>query len=485
MKKIASYWLVFIFVLIFFLRLPSLFTPYSYGDEGIYLTLGEAARRGLVFYRDIYDNKPPLLYLLAAVSGSLFWFRFLLLGWNLATIYLFFKLAQLLFLRKENLIKIATLIFAVLSSIPLFEGNIANAEIFMILPITLGIFLFFKEKTKKPINYFFIGVLFSLATLFKVPAVFDFLAILVFFVFFLTRAKVNWKLEIGNLSFLLLGFSLPIIFTFIYWGLMGGLKQYFTAAFMQNLPYLSSWQSGKSSFGFNFSVINRGILLLFVTAILWFFRKKWEEVNSFLIIWFLFALFGATLSGRPYPHYLIQILAPASLLFIAVFTANNYLKIIILGFLSLILASWFYFHFWYYSTLPYYQNFLSFTLKQKTHEEYFRAFGDRTLQTYKLAEFLQVHTQKEEKVFIWGEGSVVYALSRRLPPGRYAASYHIIDFGGYEETMKALVNQPTRFIIDLNDENRPFPEFAAFIAQNYHLFSNIDKAEIFLHNLPK
>src|SRR4030042_5887874 len=167
MKKIASYWLGFIFVLIFFLRLPSLFTPYSYGDEGIYLTLGEAARRGLVFYRDIYDNKPPLLYLLAAVSGSLFWFRFLLLGWNLVTIYLFFKLAQLLFLKKENLIKIATLIFAVLSSIPLLEGNIANAEIFMILPIILGIFLFFKDRTKTPINYFFIGVLFSLATLFK------------------------------------------------------------------------------------------------------------------------------------------------------------------------------------------------------------------------------------------------------------------------------------------------------------------------------
>ncbi len=54
--------LLIIILLMILLRIPSLFEPYWYGDEGIYLTLGQAIRKGLLLYRDIHDNKPPLLY---------------------------------------------------------------------------------------------------------------------------------------------------------------------------------------------------------------------------------------------------------------------------------------------------------------------------------------------------------------------------------------------------------------------------------------
>ncbi len=83
--------------LILILRLPSLFEPCWYGDEGIYLTLGQGVRQGQMLYRDIHDNKPPLLYLLAAVAGNVFWFRFILLLWMLATTLLFFKLVEEIF----------------------------------------------------------------------------------------------------------------------------------------------------------------------------------------------------------------------------------------------------------------------------------------------------------------------------------------------------------------------------------------------------
>ena len=94
------FWLLFA---VFFLRLPSLFEPYWYGDEGIYLTIGQGLRQGLVLYRDIYDNKPPLIYLLAALSGSLFWFRFILLVWSMMTVAFFSKLAKTFFSKNEKL----------------------------------------------------------------------------------------------------------------------------------------------------------------------------------------------------------------------------------------------------------------------------------------------------------------------------------------------------------------------------------------------
>ena len=48
-----------------FLRVPSLFEPYWYGDEGIYLTIGRAMRGGMELYKEVHDNKPPLLYVVA------------------------------------------------------------------------------------------------------------------------------------------------------------------------------------------------------------------------------------------------------------------------------------------------------------------------------------------------------------------------------------------------------------------------------------
>lgn len=463
-------------LLVFFLRIPSLFEPYSYGDEAIYLTLGQGLRQGLVWYRDIHDNKPPLLYLLAAISGSLFWFRFILLTWSLTTIYVFSKLALVLFPKREKIARWATLVFAVLTSLPLLEGNIANAEIFMILPTILAVFLLFREEKPKPMIYFLAGVLFSLAALFKIPAAFDFAAVFVFLVFFRRP-----KYLILHTSYFILGFILPVSLSFLYYWSQGTISQYFTAAFTQNLPYLSSWQGGgKSSFGLNFGVMNRGLLLFLATIIIWFYRKKLGETTSLIFIWFLFALFGATLSGRPYPHYLIQILPPTGLLLITLFLAKGPLKLITLGLFGLIFGAVFYFHFWSYPNFSYYKNFLSFAIGQKTREEYFRSFGNKTPQTYKLAEFLQNHTKPGEKVFIWGEGSLVYALSRRLPPGKYTTSYHIVDFNGYNETINLLEKDPPRFIIDLHEEDRPFPELFRLINERYLLFKTIGKAEIYL-----
>ena len=78
------------------LRIPSLFDPVYYGDECIYLTLGQAFNRGLVFYRDIHDNKPPLLYLVAALAQcKQFYFRLITICWNTVNVYLIYFLAKI------------------------------------------------------------------------------------------------------------------------------------------------------------------------------------------------------------------------------------------------------------------------------------------------------------------------------------------------------------------------------------------------------
>src|SRR3989304_503504 len=108
-------WFVIVLSVVLVLRIPSFFEPFSYGDEMIYLTLGEGMRQGLTLYKDIYDNKPPLLYLLAALAGNVFWFKAILAFWNVGSIILFWKLSQALFPNKLKLQRTGTVIFAFLT----------------------------------------------------------------------------------------------------------------------------------------------------------------------------------------------------------------------------------------------------------------------------------------------------------------------------------------------------------------------------------
>ena len=150
LEKSRDFWFLLITSFLFFLlRLPSLFEPYWYGDEGIYQVLGRAMNQHLLLYRDIWDNKPPLLYFVYSLFGSdQFWVRLFSLIIGLLTIIAFYILSKKLF-EKEKIIWVSTALFALLSGLPLLEGNIANAENFMLLPIiTAGILVLKSTETK-------------------------------------------------------------------------------------------------------------------------------------------------------------------------------------------------------------------------------------------------------------------------------------------------------------------------------------------------
>src|ERR1035437_10505514 len=148
-KSFESWFLIGISVIFFLLRLPSLFEPDWYGDEGVYQVLGISIKAGKLLYRDIFDNKPPFLYLLySLVSSDQFMIRLISLIFGLLSIFVFFYLAKKLF-ENAKASYIATTLFAVLFGLPLIEGNIANAENFMLLLNILAGFLVFKSLNAK------------------------------------------------------------------------------------------------------------------------------------------------------------------------------------------------------------------------------------------------------------------------------------------------------------------------------------------------
>ena len=476
--------LILLILLAVILRIPSLFEPYWYGDEGIYLTLGHAARQGLVWYRDIHDNKPPLLYLVAALAGTVFWFRLILLVWHAATIALFWELSTKLF-KNKNASLLASLFFTILTSLPIIEGNIANAEVFMIGPTLGGMLVIFSVKNPSLKRFFLAGLLFSVSTLFKVPAAFDFLSLAAFLGIASLWNIGNIKKTAFRLTFASLGFSLPILATFLYYWSQNALSQYLVAAWGQNLSYLSRWgipdiAPPAKSEGISLDLFFRAKILAAAFTAIIIFKNRFDKTTLFLTVWSLFAIFAMLLSGRPYPHYVIQAVAPLSLLLSVLVFGKEKIRFFPLPTFIIFALTLAVYHFYYYNPVSYYKNFVAFATGQKTETEYWMAIDKRVPRTHTIADLLKSRTSSKDRVFIWGNEPEIYALSRRLPSGKFTALYHISDFAKEEEILKSLVSLPPKYIVTIDDAKpAPPPPIPNFLNQNYIYLETIQGAQIF------
>ena len=410
-------WLIGILALIFILRIPSFFEPYNYGDEMVYMTLGQGVRQGLTLYKDIHDNKPPFLYLTAAVAGNLFWFKIILAFWNLITIVVFYKLAKFLFTNNQKAQKLATILFGLLTTLPLLEGLTINSELFMIV-FTILAFLILLKKDVKSGGIYLAGVLFGLGTLFKIPAAFD--APVIVFYWLITTGLGSWKNILKKTFILLAGFATPLFITFVWYFFKGALPEYVRATFMQNVGYLSSFRPGdiqKSFLVRNAPLLIRGLVVLFASFILFVFRKKLTNKFILFSLWTLFALFAITLSERPYPHYIIQAIAPISLLLATFFTEKSLEQSLAVIPLALAFFVPVFYKFWLCPTTSYYLHFINFAIRRETKAVYFNGFSPTTNRNYEIAQFLVTSSNTSDRVFMWGpDSATVYALSKRLPP---------------------------------------------------------------------
>ena len=471
-------WLVGILALIFILRIPSFFEPYYYGDEMVYMTLGQGVRQGLTLYKDIHDNKPPLLYLTAAVAGNLFWYKIILAFWNLITIVVFYKLAKFLFEKNQKAQKLATILFGLLTTLPLLEGLTVNSELFMIVFSILA-FLILLKKDVRSRGIFLAGVLFGLGTLFKIPAAFD--APVIVFYWLITTGFGNWKKILKNTLILVAGFIAPLLVTLVWYFFKGALPEYIRAAFMQNVGYLSSFRPGdvqKSFLVRNAPLLIRGLVVLAGSFILFVFRKKLSDKFTLFSLWTLFALFAIALSERPYPHYIIQAVAPISFLLAAFFTEKSLEQSLAVIPLALAFFVPVYYKFWLYPTTSYYLHFINFAVHKETKTEYFNGFSPNTNRNYEIAQFLVTSSKTSDRVFMWGpDSAAVYALSKRLPPIKYVVDYHILDYSTKAQEAKNIAAKSPKFIILTSDN--AYLELKPLIKQKYILVNTIGNANIY------
>lgn len=497
--------LLALLTVVLFLRIPNFSEPYWYGDEGIYLTVGNALQDGERLYAEIIDHKTPLIYYFAAI-GSQTQFRLLLLGWMLVTSSLFYTIVQKI-TRSGTATVLSTLAFIIMTSVPWFEGHIPNGELFVMGFVLAAVWAlshskFFRALDSSDESLAFprtdlgwlvaSGLLFGLAILTKVPAVLDAVAWLSLGWFWLVSQvmtnKKGWqsiwsKLPqvTPHLVALGVGILAPIVLSALYFMARGSGQAYLDFGLLYNFRYAGTWQPFEAAWlQVLFSLPAKLAILTVVVLGLSACAQKISAWLQVALTWFVLALIAATLSNRPYPHYFLQVMPPLGLLLSLAISAWSRwwqtkqpiaFKKSLQATVALVLAGGIFG--WVVAVLgtglypvqSYYSNFYRVVTGQMDQNTYRTQFNHLMADNYMAAEIIAESGQNE--VFIWGTNPMLYALSGTQPTGRFTVSFHIHDFNAYEETFQDLVEAEPELVVVMNDETGTFPEFYEYLTTNY------------------
>lgn len=476
--------------IIILLRIPNLAEPYWYGDEAIYLTIGVALKNGAILYKDIVDHKTPLIYYLAMVPNQ-FWFRILLIVWSLLSTSFFFMLAKRWLSRWSALL--ATIVFVIFSTLPWLEGHIPNGELFVTGFLLAGMALIAKAGfwqtlevpgklrprwTGKKITALFVGgFIMGLGLLTKVPALLDMGAVGSTVIFaWLAASNKNLKRDLVWMftagATLAVGFITPLILSIAYYWLRGAGPDYLDFGLLYNFHYSSNWTLPftNPALLFLFSLPGKTLVLLsfFVATLVASWKLPKHTLGLWISFWVVAALFGALLSNRPYPHYLIQVIPPAALAigFLVERRTHWLSRGFILLNAGLVIGATMLLNFGFYKTDVYYSSAWKLLTGEIQPAEYRHSFNYLVAQNEQLVPEIQSLTTPDDKIFIWGTNPMLYAQSHRAPATRFTVAFHIHDLKNYDEMLEQIQTNEPPVIIIMKAE-REWEELNQYILEQY------------------
>ena len=190
----------------------------------------------------------------------------------------------------------------------------------------------------------------------------------------------------------------------IYFALRGDLYDYLQFGLLYNVWYISAWGPPFQNAVAVFLSSLSGRLMILAGLTFWFWRKRKNLDPGFLftVIWFLYALFGALLSLRPYPHYLIQIVPAGAILSGFLIEGSKQKRWISAAIIGTTIGIIYSLRFTLYPTVAYYKTFSRYLTGKITQEQYYNSFDERVVESYVIAKWMTEHTKPDERIFIWG-----------------------------------------------------------------------------------
>jgi hypothetical protein len=201
---------------------------------------------------------------------------------------------------------------------------------------------------------------------------------------------------------------------------------------------------------------------------------------SLVLLWLSFSFFGALLSGRPYPHYLLQPVVPFALAIPYIFIAENIASWIAIGYLAI----WGIYtdrqiKFWGYQTWPIYRDFAQFATGKINKQQYFEKF-DGVKRNYAVGKFLKERMERTDQLYLWGSDAAIYNITEKLPAGgKYIVNFHVADLHKHDYVMENLMKNQPKYIVTLPNAT-PFSQLDLLISEEYIEVYEYEGTKVFM-----
>jgi hypothetical protein len=522
--------LVVIAILFVLVRaLPILSAPLG-RDQGTYLTIGQGLLEGKKLYRDLWDNKPPGIFIVYAGIAKLFG----RVMWSAAVVdmLLLFVISYLLFRFTEPYLGRGGAAVAVMVHASLFGDMryywIAQPETFQVACVLAAYSLVARPGRRWKASCAGAGLLFGCACWLKYNAI-AFFPLLVVLPYLETRdldqkpprlsLSISWRDWSAKFVFLLAGLvaAIGIVLAWIVfkgaWPAMREtqfevMPRYAAMGIERNPHYLLTgfYRTNRCLGAWNLWAALVGILTSWLR----------RDLKRFAPI--LFAAFSALASvvmQVRFHDYYFQTCYPFfaviwAYLAVSVFEGSRALAgsfrkrgwRLAAGLVWLVFAQAV---FW---PLP--EEFNKLTLQYEQWREWWsegkafyanypaQLFAEHLDGQLAVVNFLDKNTSSHDAVYVWSANCAIYFLAGRQPPTRFVSNLGIISLWSLpswrDELMRDLRNAQPRFIVVSRQDSVPaityvrldsetyiktFPEFDSFITRNYKPVADFDSFVVY------
>jgi len=449
------------------LYLPSMGNPFE-RDEGVYATVAQGLLKGQMPYRDLFDNKPPLVYAWYALSFMLFGEKVIaprILASVLLSLTTLSLFSQVRMVFPRGVAHLAAGLFGLSTGLP-FVALHANTEAYMLLPLVTSLVAFTTGMRRGSMRWFVLsGVLCGVAMMTKQVAFWNLGALMA------VGAVWRWKVDGSTWrafrpsACVFAGAAAAVGLIAVPFALTGSLDELFYANVSYNWLYvgvlsfserLADFVNGTAYVAAVAAPLAGGAVWGLLTVV----RRRKQPLDYLILAWALASVAGVATGGRFFPHYFLHLMPAAAVLTAAVvYEVVTRRSLQPIGKPAVAIASLLVLTSLTVTTVMYLapraaeQRVAVSVAEQKEWEANSR----------KLGEYIKARTRPDDKIFNFGREAPIYFYADRRPAVRYFSDWPFWwDEMSLYETIKALrITRPV-YIIDTAQE----PLFQDY--QKYH-----------------
>lgn len=411
--------LCFSAILAFFFLLNSPLHPWTNDltgtDSSVFKTVALMMEKGYMPYKDSFDHKGPLLYILNWIGNQISYYRGIWVieyGFLICTFYFIYKIARL---SVRPLSAAITLLLSISLLFDYFDhGNLTEEYAMPFIAIGIYIFLdYLKNGVISSMRLVISGACFGAVVLLRV----NMIAVWIAFcgsIFIATVIKKEWRRLGEFVVWFLAGAAIMIVPVITWLAANDALKQCWEDYIVFNIKYTSA-EGGSAVFSAKwysfFTFLNTRVFIIALAGILFNLRRQ-LYLNITYVACMILSLILVCMSGMIYAHYgmvLVPLAAyPVSLIFQNVESIENTeifkavrVLLSVYALSAIIVPEW-------------------IELVKEIPGQY-EAKEDHLAQAYNgITDVIVEHTDQDDAISVYGNLDIIYVLSQRKHATRYS-----------------------------------------------------------------